>query len=230
MEVPVKELGAMSTRVCVLTLLALAMFGQDYRAKIQGIVTDSSDASVAGAKVTIRNINTGITAARDTGASGAYLFDNVEPGTYVVSAELAGFSRQQQEGVLVQTRADVTVNFNLKPGALVETVTVSSQAVTLQFNSTTRELTVDTKMLTDLPVNARNPFTLALLDPAVVSRYTAGKKPFFMGSSSQMDGGSNTSTKNDLLLDGAPIQIGPKGSYAPPMDAVQEFSIQQNSV
>ena len=64
----------MSTRVCVLTLLALAMFGQDYRAKIQGIVTDSSDASVAGAKVTIRNVNTGITAARDTGASGVYLF------------------------------------------------------------------------------------------------------------------------------------------------------------
>src|SRR5260370_40525760 len=42
--------------------------------------------------------------------------------------------------------------------------------------------------------------------------------------------GRNTSTKNELLVDGAPIQIGPKGSYAPPMDAVQEFSIQQNSV
>ena len=221
----------MSIRICVLSLVALALFGQDYRAKIQGIVTDSSDASVAGAKVTIRNVNTGITAAKETGyGNGAYLFDNVEPGTYVVSSELQGFSRQQQEGVLVQTRADVTVNFNLKPGALVETVTVSSQAVTLQFNSTTRELTVDTKMLADLPVKARNPFTLALLDPAVVSRYTAEKNPFFMWSSSQMDVGGNTSTKNDLLLDGAPIQIGPKGSYAPPMDAVQEFSIQQNSV
>src|SRR5438270_11673061 len=45
-----------------------------------------------------------------------------------------------------------------------------------------------------------------------------------------MDVGGNTSNKNDLLLDGAPIQIGPKASYAPPMDAVQEFSIQQNSV
>ena len=85
-------------------------------------------------------------------------------------------------------------------------------------------------MLMDLPVKARNPFTLALLDPAVVSRYTSEKNPFFMWSSSQMDVGGNTSTKNDLLLDGAPIQIGPKGSYAPPMDAVQEFSIQQNSV
>src|SRR5262245_55325231 len=220
----------MSIRICVLALVALAVFGQDYRAKIQGIVTDSSDASVAGAKVTIRNVNTGLAWTRESGCNGVYLFDNVEPGTYVASAESQGFSRQQHEGVLVQTRADVTVNFNLKPGALVETVTVSSQAVTLQFNTTTRELTVDTKMLADLPVKARNPFTLALLDPAVVSRYTAEKNPFFMWSSSQMDVGGNTSTKNDLLLDGAPIQIGPKGSYAPPMDAVQEFSIQQNSV
>jgi hypothetical protein len=210
--------------------MALALFGQDYRAKIQGIVTDSSDSSMAGAKVTIRNVNTGITATKETGANGAYIFDNVEPGTYVASAEFQGFSRQQQEGVLVQTRADVTVNFSLKPGAVVETVNVSAQAVSLQFNTTTRELTIDRKMLMDLPVKARNPFTLALLDPAVVSRYTAEKNPFFMWSSSQMDVGGSTSTKNDLLLDGAPIQIGPKGSYAPPMDAVQEFSVQQNSV
>src|SRR5260370_14272551 len=83
---------------------------------------------MAGARVTIRNVNTGITATRETGANGAYLFDNLEPGTYVASAESQGFSRQQQEGVLVQTRADVTVNFSLKPGALVETVTVSSWA------------------------------------------------------------------------------------------------------
>src|SRR3989454_2481144 len=210
--------------------MALALFGQDYRAKIQGIVTDSSDSTMAGAKVTIRNVNTGITATKETGANGAYIFDNVEPGTYVASAEFQGFSRQQQEGVLVQTRADVTVNFSLKPGAVVETVNVSAQAVSLQFNTTTRELTIDRKMLMNLPVKARNPFTLALLDPAVVSRYTAEKNPFFMWSSSQMDVGGSTSTKNDLLLDGAPIQIGPKGSYSPPMDAVQEFSVQQNSV
>src|ERR1700730_17344285 len=114
----------MYTRICVLSLVSLALFGQDYRAKIQGIVTDSSDASIACAKVTIRNINTGITATMETGPYGTYLFDNVEPGTYVVSAESEGFSRQQQEGVLVQTRADVTTNFSLKPGGLVETVTV----------------------------------------------------------------------------------------------------------
>lgn len=210
--------------------LAAALPAQDYRARLQGIVTDSSNAAVVGATVTLRNNGTGIAATRTTGDTGAYLFDNVEPGTYTVSAEYSGFARQVQENVLVQTRADVTVNFNMQPGTLVETVTVSASAVTLQFNSTTRELTVDRKMLMDLPVKARNPFTLALLDPAVVNRYFAERNPFFMWSSSLMDVGGNTSGKNDLLLDGAPLQIGPKGSYAPPMDAVQEFSIQQNSV
>ncbi|MBI3778977.1 MAG: carboxypeptidase regulatory-like domain-containing protein, partial [Gammaproteobacteria bacterium] len=220
----------MRTRLLFPALVACSLMAQDYRAKIQGIVTDATDATITGAVVTIRNINTGIAKTRDTGPNGAYLFDNVEPGVYLVSAETPGFARQQQENVLVQTRADVTVNFTLRPGAVMETVTVTASVVALQFNTSTRELTVDRKMLMDLPVKARNPFTLALLDPAVVSRYTAEKNPFFMWSSSQMDVGGSTSTKNDLLLDGAPTQIGPKGSYAPPMDAVQEFSIQQNSV
>ncbi|MGH9675091.1 MAG: carboxypeptidase regulatory-like domain-containing protein [Bryobacteraceae bacterium] len=216
--------------VAAVFALAAALTAQDYRARLQGIVTDSSDAAIGGATVTLRNNGTGISATRTSGPNGAYLFDNVEPGTYTVSSEFAGFARSVQENVLVQTRADVTVDFRLKPGGTVETITVSASAVTLQFNTTTRELTVDRKMLMDLPVKARNPFTLALLDPAVVSRYTSEKNPFFMWSSSQMDVGGSTSTKNDLLVDGAPIQIGPKGSYAPPMDAVQEFSIQQNSV
>jgi hypothetical protein len=216
--------------ITALFLCAATMVAQDYRARVQGIVTDSSDAAVAGAVLTLHNNATGVSATRTSGPTGGYLFDNVEPGAYTVTSEYPGFSRSVQENVLVQTRADVTVNFSLKPGAAVETITVTGSAVTLQFNSTTRELTVDQKMLMAMPVKARNPFTLALLDPAVVSRYTSEKNPFFMWSSSSVDVGGSTNQKNDLLLDGAPIQIGPKGSYAPPMDAVQEFSIQQNSV
>jgi hypothetical protein len=217
-------------RVFTLAVCAVSLFAQDYRAKVQGLVTDSTDAIVPGAKVTLQNNGTGIVTVRESGANGAYLFDSVEPGTYTVSAELQGFSKQIHENVLVQTRGDVTVDLSLKPGGTVETVTVEASAVALQFNTTTRELTIDRKMLMDLPVKARNPFTLALLDPAVVNRYTSERNPFFMWSSSMMDVGGNTTQKNDLLLDGAPTQIGPKGSYAPPMDAVQEFSVQQNSV
>ena len=203
---------------------------QDYRARVQGLITDSSDAIAPGAKVTLTNNGTGIASSRVSGPNGAYLFDNVEPGTYTVQAELSGFARQTHENVLVQTRGDVTVNFTLHPGTTSETISVSATTVALQFNTSTRELTVDRKMMMDLPVKARNPFTLALLDPAVVNRYFAERNPFFMWSSSTIDVGGNTSQKNDLLIDGAPTQIGPKGSYSPPMDSVQEFSVQQNSV
>ncbi|HYO81436.1 MAG TPA: carboxypeptidase-like regulatory domain-containing protein, partial [Bryobacteraceae bacterium] len=220
----------MLVRLFAIAAVAVCSWAQDYRAKVQGLVTDSSNAAVPGARVTLRNTATGISAVRESGPSGQYLFDNVEPGAYTVTAEFQGFSRQVQENVLVQTRADVTADFALTPGGTVETITVDASAVALQFNTTTRELTVDRKMLMDLPVKARNPFTLALLDPAVVNRYGAERNPFFMWSSSTIDVGGNTSQKNDLLLDGAPIQIGPKGSYSPPMDSVQEFSVQQNSV
>ncbi len=220
----------MVLRSAVVMACMFCVFAQDYRGKVQGIVTDSSDAAVPGARITLSNSGTGISATREAGPNGAYLFDNVEPGTYTITAEYQGFSRQVEENVIVQTRADVSANFVLKPGGTIETVTVAASAVALQFNSSTRELTVDRKMLMDLPVKARNPFTLALLDPAVVNRYFAERNPFFMWSSSTIDVGGNTSQKNDLLLDGAPIQIGPKGSYSPPMDSVQEFSVQQNSV
>ncbi|MCC6367169.1 MAG: carboxypeptidase regulatory-like domain-containing protein [Bryobacterales bacterium] len=210
-----------------------SVFAQDYRAKVQGTVTDATGAIVAEAQLRLRNINTGIEAAKTSNQSGQFLFDFVEPGTYELTAELAGFSRFVQQNILVQTRGDITVNPVLKLGQVVETVNVAAQTVEVQFNTSTMSLTVDRKMLTDLPVLARNPFTLVLLDPAVVNRYTtnlATRNPFYMWSSSQLDVGGNTSTKNELQLDGAPLQLGYKGSYAPPMDATQEVAVQQNAV
>jgi hypothetical protein len=220
-------------RFAALALLASVAFAQNYRGRVQGTVTDSSAAVVAGAKVTLLDVNKGIETVRETSPSGQYLFDFVDPGTYTLTAELVGFNKYTQQNILVQVRSDVSVNPVLRPGNMVETVDVSSQAVEVQFNTGTMALTVDRKMLTDLPVLARNPFTLALLDPAVVNRYTsnlATRNPFYMWSSSQLDVGGNTSTKNELQLDGAPLQLGAKGSYAPPMDATQEVSVQQNAV
>jgi hypothetical protein len=216
------------------TIFAFAgiVAAQDYRARVQGIVTDTSQAVVPGATVMLRNENTGVEIARESSENGHFLFDFVEPGRYTLTAELSGFSKFVQQNIQVQVRGDVTVNPILNIGTVSETVTVSGETVAVQFNTTTMELTVDRKMLSELPILARNPFTLALLDPAVVNRYAtlATRNPFFMWSSSQMDVGGSTSQRNDLQLDGAPLQLGWKGSYAPPMDAVQEFTVQQNSV
>jgi hypothetical protein len=203
---------------------------QDYRARIQGVVTDSSQGAISGATITLLNANTGISTTKITAVNGFYAFDFVEPGTYTLTVEHHGFSKFTQTNIQMQVRGDVTVDASLSVGPVADMVNVHASAVSLQFNTSTMELTVDRRMLTDLPIVARNPFTLALLNPAVVNRYPAARNPFFMWSSSSIDVGGNTGQQNDLLIDGAPTQIGPKGSYSPPMDAVQEFSIQQNSV
>lgn len=203
---------------------------QELRAKVQGLITDSSGGVLVGASVTLRNINTGVDTHRIANEAGQYVFDYVSPGTYTLTVELPGFARFVQENILVQTRGDVTVNAVLKIRTVTETVVVQEAPVAVKFNTSTMELTLDTKMANELPIVHRNPFLLATLNPAVIVRSTTEQSPYHHWAASQLDVGGNTSTKNDILVDGVPQLVGQKGTYVPTMDAVSEVSIQQNSV
>jgi hypothetical protein len=217
--------------VCVaVSLMPGALFAQDTRARVQGLVTDPSQAVVAGATVTLTNDATGVQTATTTNQIGQYIFDFVLPGNYTVTVQLAGFRTFVQRNVLVQSRGDVTVNAQLEVGTVGESVTVDAAPVAVQFNTSTMSLTLDTKMANDLPIIHRNPFLLVSLNPAVVIRSTTEQSPFHHWAASQFDVGGNTNTKNDIILDGAPSMTAQKSSYTPPMDAVQEVNLQQNSV
>src|SRR5688572_3597832 len=203
---------------------------QDLRARVQGLVTDSTQAVIGGATVTLRNDNTAISSQVVTGQTGQYVFDFVLPGTYTVQVEMAGFKAFVQRNILVQARGDVTVNAALEVGAATESVTVEASPVAVQFNTTTMALTLDTKMANSLPVVSRNPFLLVALNPATVIRSSNEQSPFHHWSPNEFDVGGNTNRKNDIILDGAPSMTAQKQSYTPPMDAVQEVNLQQNSV
>ncbi len=200
---------------------------QEYRGRVQGLVTDPSQAAVVGAKVTLRNVNTGIEATRETDSTGRYLFDFAQPGAYTLTVEAAGFNRFVQENITVLTRGDVTVNVQLTVGTLSEQITVTEVVAGVQFNTGTMSTTVQGNMLRDIPVLARNPFTLALLNPAVINCYRdiAHRNPFYMWSSNGLDVGGRTGGKNDMLLDGAALGVSARGSYMPSMDGVQEVVV-----
>lgn len=232
-------MGTNFGRFCVLlqtlSLLVIAAgitSGQEYRARVQGLVTDPSQAAVASAKVILKNVNTGLESVKQTDATGRYLFDFVQPGTYSVSVEAPGFHRFVQESVSVLTRGDVSVNAQLTVGGVAETVNVSAQVVQVQFNTSTMTTTVQDNMLRDIPILARNPFTLALLNPAVINQYwdVSHRNPFYMWSSNGLDVGGRTGGKNDMLLDGVPLGLSARGSYMPSMDGVQEVAVQQNAL
>lgn len=216
----------------LLTFGCLGGWAQDYRGKVQGVVADPSNAAVAGAKVTLRNMETGVAVERQADATGQYLFDFVTPGTYQLMAEMGGFQRYVQDNVTVLTRGDVTVNVKLTVGAVTDSVTIAADVVAVQFNTSTMTTTVQGSLLKDLPVLARNPFTLALLNPAVINRYwdVGHRNPFYMWSSNGLDIGGRTGGKNDMLLDGVSLGVSARGSYMPSMDAVQEVAVQQNAL
>ncbi len=226
-----------SKRVCIIVctalvlLLASAAFGQEYRGRIQGTVTDSSDAAVPGAAVTLLNQDTGVSATRETNEVGLYLFDMVIPGKYTVTVESMGFSKFAQENINLVSRGDVTVNAALQVGNVTETVTVSATATTVQFNTGKLETTVDEVITRRLPQINRNPLMLAKIDPAVRQRDTAAEQePYFTWSGNRQEVGGGREYTSDLQIDGSSINLGYKTSYMPAPDMVKEVTIQQNAM
>ncbi len=117
----------------------------------------------------------------------------------------------------------------LKPGAVTSSVTVTEAPVAVEFNSSNKDLTIDTKMAEETPRLDRNPFKLTLLAPSAVN--TRGEmQPYHSWSMNSVDLGGGTNLANDLQVDGSPIGLGHKGSYPPNTDAVQEVIVSQNSV
>jgi len=220
-------------KLIVLGLLAASMLpaklpGQDYRAKVQGLVTDQSGGAIPGAKVTLRNTETSVQSSRDTNEQGFYLFDFVEPGRYEVTVAATGFGQFIQKNLVAETQANLTVNARLEVGAVSQSITVADSPVSVQFNNPTSEQTITREMLDYLPEVSRNPGHLALMDPLVVSNYSAdlaGDLPSNLWSSSSYSIGGDNTRNNDTLLDGSTTQPGRKGGYVPTMDSIQEFTV-----
>jgi len=68
-------------------VVAFTAVAQTSRAQIEGLVTDSSGATVPNATVTLSNVKTGLTTVRKTSDTGLYVFDLVDAGTYTVVVE-----------------------------------------------------------------------------------------------------------------------------------------------
>ena len=217
----------MTLSVCA--LLTGPAMAQTYRGQVRGLVTDESKSIVPGATVTLTNINTGINVVKQTDSTGIYVFDFVDPGTYRVKVDAAGFGPFVQENIAVQSGGDVSVNASLQPGSLQQSVTVTEAPPAIEFNNSNQELTIDTKMANDTPRLDRNPFKLTLLEPAAIN--TRGEMlPFNSWAANSVDLGGGTNLKNNLLVDGSPIGIGHKAGYIPNQDAVQETVVSRNGV
>jgi hypothetical protein len=219
--------------IAFLLLMVSSVAAQDYRGKVQGAVTDENGAAIAGAHIVLRNVQTGVESTRESNDNGHYIFDFVEPGDYVVVVEQTGFKKSVQENVKVQVRSDITVDLKLAVGGVQETVTVEAPPIALQLNSSGTSLTVENKVIDQLPIRGRNPYNVTTLDPTVspgTGSTSNENRPYHHAYASDFDAGGGTLRANDVLLDGVPLTSSYKSAYTPNLDAVQEVTFQKNAI
>src|SRR6516164_2601832 len=112
-------------------LFASFLCAQSTTQSIEGLVTDTTGAVIANAKVTMTNTATGVTSTVFSNSTGNYTFPLVPVGNYDVKAEMAGFKSEEVKGLRVETAAQVRQDFQLQVGAVSETVEISAAPVTL---------------------------------------------------------------------------------------------------
>ena len=153
-------------------MCALALAQVQTTTGITGTVTDGSGAVLPGVEVVVTDQDTGTVRRAITNDSGLYVIQSLKPGTYSISASLAGFKTAVVKDRQVQVTIPAQVNLVMQVGELSETVTVSGVGEEM-VNKTTAQLatTISENLVKNLPVETRNYFDLMSLAPNTSPEY-----------------------------------------------------------
>ncbi len=219
----------------LLLLIAAAASAQSQQA-VQGLVEDGTGAVIAGAKVILTNIGTGIARTAETNPSGLYSFVLVQVGNYEVKVEMQGFKTETVRNIRVETSAQVRQDFKMEVGAVAESVEVSANTVQLNTENATTGGIIENKRIIDLPVNGRNMVGLAVLVPGVQFGDRTGRGDGMggfpiPGSGFSVSANGQRETFQVVSLDGVDAKD-PRiniTNFVPSIEAIEEFKIQTNA-
>lgn len=154
-----------SLMLLLFSAIASAQFDQG---QIAGTVKDSSDAVVSGAEIVALNKQSQLRTTAATGQNGSYILTNLPVGYYDVSVQAAGFKKYVQSNVKVDAATRSTLDATLEVGQVSETVNVEGTFTLIQRETAQIGRIVESRQITDLALNGRNPIKLTLLKAGVV--------------------------------------------------------------
>src|SRR5918993_3605640 len=150
-----------------LCLLSAGMAHAQFRAAIQGTVTDPTGGAMPGATIVVLNNETGQSHDTISNESGFYRVSGLAPGRYKVTASISGFKETIVDNVSVGAEETRGLDLLLEPGGLQETVTVTSTPKALQTENADVAGTLSTVEVQRLPQVGRDPFELVRLTPGM---------------------------------------------------------------
>jgi hypothetical protein len=201
---------------------------------VSGHVTDSTEASVPGATVTIVNQNTNATRAVKADKSGYFAFELLPIGTYNIHTEFTGFQASELTAIALEGQQSLVVEVKLQPAGVSSVVDVRADPTTVQRSDATLGQTIHAQEVADLPLNGRDFAQLALLTPGTTRgeqttdflNQGTSSEVSFRGSVSLSVQGMAENT-NDWRLDGVDDNelTGGGVAFLPQVDAIQEFNV-----
>jgi hypothetical protein len=223
-------------RVALLTALVsvggTTVFAQLQSGRILGTVYDPQHAGIPGATVTVTNLATNIARTVVTDAQGNYVVTPLDPGTYRVSAEVPGFQKTVRDRLELTVGQAARVELALDLSTLSTEVQVTAQVPLLNTESATLSQVITNEQIVDLPLNGRGFHELARLTSGVALLPATGNvqtvRPEIVNGN-VIGGVSGAQTR--FLLDGVDITEEHQGGtwIQTSVDALQEFSVQQNA-
>ena len=216
----------------ILTLVATFAAAQIQTGRLVGNVYDPNKAVVPNATVTVKNSATGIVRTVHTNEVGGYVVASLDPGTYEISVTAPGFRTSVRSGVEMQVGKDLLLDVDLVLGETSAFVQVTAEVPLLNSESGALGHVMTNKQIVDLPLNGRGFNELARLTPGVVLLPGTGsvnriRPEFFNGTTISGVRGRQVS----YYLDGADTSEQHQGGswIQTSIDALQEFSVQQNA-
>lgn len=219
--------------VVLLAVLLLAFqnlsFAQSATTSLRGTVSDAKGLVVAGAEVTLSNAATGFSRSTKTDGQGTYQFLELPPAAYVLTVEAAGFAKTKRENVVLQVSNPTTLNLSLQVAGGSVVVEVTGESPLVNTTDATLGNTFDSRQLTDLPSEGRDPASILSLQPGVV----------YIGSTttSQQDNDSRGGAVNGARSDQSNITLDGlddndqlegyafQGAMRATLDSLQEFRV-----
>jgi hypothetical protein len=212
-------------------LLPASVYAQ---ASIAGLVKDSSGAVLPG--VTIEAASPALiekvrSAVSD--GSGRYQIIDLRPGTYSVSFTLPGFNTVKRDGVTLAGSGAVTVDADLRVGALEETITVTGEAPVVDVRSLTQQRVLTAETIDALP-SARNYFGLARMVPGTLGggNDVGGSLIQDVGQSVTIHGSRNVDQRVTINgINTMTLQAGGNiGGQTPDMGSAAEVTVDTSSL
>ena len=222
-------------QLLLLISLPSVLQAQDARGTIGGRVADAQDAAIASAKVTATNQETGVVATSSSNDAGTFRLPFLLPGTYKVTAEMAGFKTYVQNQIELRVADNLDLRIRLEVGNVTETIDVKGATPLLDTAGSSVGDVIDVRRLSELPQRGGNPLELERLSPGVANTTTLRIMKLSSPdatSSNTVNGSGNDQTQYNI--DGVSDTTNDRGkgyarvAFIPPSGSIQDFKLQAN--